>query len=239
MFDTYKIARDFSAAAQRYDKNSALQQQVLQRLLSKIDKNISTEKYILDAGCGTGQLGRILSGNQITQLDIAFGMCQKAKSNLQEVVNADLLQLPFANAAFDIVFSSLALQWVPDTSKALAELRRVLKKGGILAVSSFGSQTLHELRASFASVSLHHTVSAFGDMDKHQTSETIVQYFPDVMAIMQHLKAIGANNKMQQRGRGLMTKSRLNAIENYYDTHFAINETYPVTWEVTYLVEEQ
>ncbi len=64
-------------------------------------------------------------------------------------VCADVAVLPFADVQLDLIFSSLCLQWVPDLPVALAEFRRVLRPGGLLLFTSFGPDTLLELREAY------------------------------------------------------------------------------------------
>ncbi len=51
-----------------------------------------------------------------------------------------------ADGSVDVLFSNLCLQWVEDLPAVFAGFRRVLKPGGLLLVSTFGPDTLHELR---------------------------------------------------------------------------------------------
>ena len=70
-------------------------------------------------------------------------------------VCADIVRLPFAAGAFDLVWSNLALQWVNDLPRALAEFRRVLRVGGLVVVPPSAPDTLKEIRAAFAGVDRH------------------------------------------------------------------------------------
>jgi len=63
-------------------------------------------------------------------------------------VCGEAAKLPFADASFDLIFSNMCLQWVPDLPVALAEFRRVLRPQGLLLFTSFGPDTLAELPES-------------------------------------------------------------------------------------------
>lgn len=102
---------------------------------------------ILDAGCGTGILLAALADGrpdaQLTGVDLSAGMLEIARRNLLAagtatadrctLVQASLDHLPFPDASFDVVTSAFVLQLVPSRPKALRELRRVLRPGGLLA----------------------------------------------------------------------------------------------------------
>ena len=76
-------------------------------------------------------------------------------------VCGDLNALPLAGVSFDLVWSNLALQWINDLPRAFAEVRRVMKVGGLFMFSTFGPDTLKELRAAFARVDGHTHTSRF------------------------------------------------------------------------------
>ncbi len=61
-------------------------------------------------------------------------------------VALDPEQLPFAEGAFNLIVSPLALHWVNDLPGALIQLRRALEPDGLMLASLFGGETLNELR---------------------------------------------------------------------------------------------
>jgi demethylmenaquinone methyltransferase/2-methoxy-6-polyprenyl-1,4-benzoquinol methylase len=93
---------------------------------------------VLDACCGTGDLALAAQaqGGKVTGLDFSEGMLERArrKSSDVEWIRADLLRLPFQDAAFDAVTVGFGVRNVEDLDRALRELRRVLKPGGRLAI---------------------------------------------------------------------------------------------------------
>ncbi|WP_144122670.1 class I SAM-dependent methyltransferase [Catellatospora sichuanensis] len=99
-------------------------------------------RRILDAGCGSGPLSAALraKGAVVTGFDVSAAMVDLARQRLGEDADlhvADLSEpLPFADAEFDDVVASLVLHYLQDWSGPLAELRRVLKPGGRLIIST-------------------------------------------------------------------------------------------------------
>ncbi|MEI6730337.1 MAG: methyltransferase domain-containing protein [Pseudomonadota bacterium] len=233
MFDNKLIAQDFSKAASQYDEHAVLQQNILQKLIARIEPKIESATKILDAGCGTGKFATLLPGKEIIGVDIAYDMCKIAEQNCSLSINADICNLPFGDAYFDIVISSAVLQWVEKPHLAIKEMQRVLKPGGTLAIATFGEKTLCELKSGFAIIDDYSHVSDFASSGE---SEIITQYFPNLNSIMQHLKAIGARNKMQNRRKGLMTRRQLQRIEDYYIANFSAEQGLRVTWQVDYMI---
>jgi ubiquinone/menaquinone biosynthesis C-methylase UbiE len=96
---------------------------------------------VLDVGCGTGILtSRIKSEFKqadVVGCDFSSGMLRRAArgSHGPAWVRGNALQLPFADATWDVLVSTEAFHWFPDQNTALAEFFRVLKPGGRLLVS--------------------------------------------------------------------------------------------------------
>ena len=122
---------------------------------------------------------------------------------------------------FGLVWSNLALQWVGSLPGALAELHRVLEVGGLLMFTTFGPDTLKELRDAFTGIDARPHVSRFADM--HDVGDMLVEAgfadpvlqmemmtltYADAPALLRDLKAIGATNATRGRERGLMGRGR-------------------------------
>jgi ubiquinone/menaquinone biosynthesis C-methylase UbiE len=101
---------------------------------------------LLDAGCGPGTitlgLARRVAPGQVIGIDIEdsqfAGSQEQAKRESLNVEfrKADICQLPFEDESFDAVFSHAVLQHLRDPLAALAELRRVLKPGGVIGIGA-------------------------------------------------------------------------------------------------------
>lgn len=102
---------------------------------------------VLDAGCGTGALTAAMAarwpGARVTGVDLSAGMLGVAAhavaglppSAAERVTlsQASIDHLPFGDGAFDVVTTAFVLQLVPSGHRALRELRRVLRPGGLIA----------------------------------------------------------------------------------------------------------
>lgn len=92
----------------------------------------------LDVGTGTGHFAQFLAeqGAKVVGVDISRAMLRVAvaKPGMPPLVQADAAALPFADAAFDLVLSVTALEFVSDTARAVAEMARVCRRGGRLIV---------------------------------------------------------------------------------------------------------
>ena len=129
---------------------------------------------ILDLGSGTGAGSRLLTTHyrkaSIVQLDFASSMLARSITHKrrffsrQSYVCADAQFLPFTSGCFDMTYSNLMLQWCNDLDAVVTEVRRVNKPGGLFIFSSFGPDTLYELRDSWSVVDDRPHVNSFLDM---------------------------------------------------------------------------
>jgi len=109
---------------------------------------------VLEVGCGDGNiwrenLDRIPSGWRLTLTDLSDGMVEAARAVLgdrAEYEVADVQDLPFADNSFDAAIANHMLFHVPDRSRALAELTRVLRPGGQFRATSIGVDHIREIR---------------------------------------------------------------------------------------------
>ncbi|WP_026820552.1 class I SAM-dependent methyltransferase [Arthrobacter castelli] len=104
---------------------------------------------VLDVGCGSGDLLAHLDklGTSTAGIDPATGMVELARTR---VPNTDLRvgsaeHLPWPDASFDLVTSINALQFADDTLDALAEMARVVKPGGYIAISNWAEDDRNDL----------------------------------------------------------------------------------------------
>jgi malonyl-CoA O-methyltransferase len=244
--DPQAVRRAFARAAATYDGAAALQHEIGMRMAERLDYVKLAPSAILDAGCGTGDavgdLGVRYPAARIVAFDIALPMVVAARARVHAgrstfmrllrpfaartvsepaFVCADINALPFEGVACDLVWSNLALQWVNDLPRAFAEFRRVLKVGGLLSFTTFGPDTLREVRAAFAGIDGKTHTNRFVDM--HDIGDMLVHAgFADPVMDMEHvtltyespkalvaeLKAIGASNRTRGRPRGLMGRAR-------------------------------
>ena len=104
---------------------------------------------VLEAGCGYGRLSRTLLAHRRirwTGVELSLAMARHCREHLPghpPVIGADISDLPFASATFDRVLCSGVLMHLEDENKALAELVRVTRPGGLLVVS--GNNVFHLL----------------------------------------------------------------------------------------------
>ena len=253
--DRAGVRASFDRASASYEAAAGLQARVAGELLERLAVFAFAPGVVLDLGAGTGRVARELKRRYrralVIALDLAPGMLREARRYQQwwrrfERVCGDALRLPLADASVDVVFSSLMLQWCEPLDTALAECRRVLKPDGFFAFSTFGPDTLHELRGAWASADGYNHVNHF--VDVHEVGDALVRAgfmepvldvdrvevgYPDALSLMRDLKAIGAHNVTAGRPRALAGRARLKRMQDAYEA-FRRDDRLPATYEVIY-----
>jgi demethylmenaquinone methyltransferase / 2-methoxy-6-polyprenyl-1,4-benzoquinol methylase len=151
-----KVRDMFGAIAGRYDFLNHFLSANLDRRWRKIsvreiEKRLAVSNpRILDVGCGTADLSLAFSqlgsvaGCDFCHPMLRLGMEKIAGSQVQKrvfLLESDALELPFADAVFDVVVSAFVLRNLADMDRGLREMRRVLRPGGLVGILDFGMPT--------------------------------------------------------------------------------------------------
>ncbi|MGH8474714.1 MAG: malonyl-ACP O-methyltransferase BioC, partial [Methylococcales bacterium] len=214
-------------AASGYDEWAVLQRKIGNRLLEFLTLDSFSNLTILDLGAGTGYCSRRLKRHNfsVIDLDLAPAMLVKARS-LQEretfYICGDAEFLPLADRSVDLVFSNLMIQWCRDLDRLFKEVHRVLKPEGTFLFSTFGPETLCELRDAWKGVDFGTHVNEFSDCAvirdailRSGLESRIIEreishvHYKDVMELMRALKGIGAHNLNSGRSRALTGKQKV------------------------------
>lgn len=261
---TETVRRQFNHRAARLSEHDFLLREIARRLAERLDYMRIEPRRILDVGCGTGT-GRSLLGKRYPAaawvgVDASWGMlgARRARGGMLRALLGTMLRargsrvcadggrLPFADASFELVFSSLMLHWHPAPDAVFPEWLRVLAVDGLLLFSCFGPDTLKELRAACAQalpqarpmpfVDMHD----FGDMmvaagfaTPVMDVETIRLTYESPQALLAEVRALGGNPR-SDRASGLVAGRRgrelLAALERQRDVSGRIALSFEVAY---------
>lgn len=260
--DKYRVRSAFDRAAATYDRVAVLQREICDRMAERLQYIKFEPRRILDAGSGTGYGARWLRERyaraRVIELDIAPAMLAASRRKqpgwrrllpfvaAEERVCGDIENLPLHSGSVGMIWSNLALQWCNDIDMTFAGMWRVLESGGLLMFSTFGPDTLKELRQSFGTLDSDAHVNRFLDMHDVGDAlmragfaapvmdmETVTLTYNDLAGLMRDLKALGAHNANQGRGRGLLGKAAWQRLQQNYEMLRRAGRL-PATYEVVY-----
>lgn len=245
----------FDRAGVTYEAAAILQLRVAEELLGRLAPFGFRPRVVLDLGAGTGRIAAELKRRyrraRVIALDLAPGMLRTARRHQSlfhrfERVCADAARLPLEAASVDIVFSSLMLQWCEPLDEVFAEVRRVLTPQGFFAFSTFGPDTLKELRSAWAQADTYSHVNRF--LDPHDVGDALMRSglqepvldvdrtqltYDHGLALMRDLKSLGAHNSTAGRPRSLIGRGRLQHVLSAYEA-FRKEGRLPATYEIIY-----
>jgi malonyl-CoA O-methyltransferase len=246
------ITRAFGRAASHYDQHADLQRKVADNLLSTIAQN-NAEPDIIDLGCGTGYCSLMLRqhfpAGCLLALDMALPMLQEAKQNRIAdcpLLCADIQAIPLRDSLFDLVVSNLTIQWCAQIETLFEELFRIARPGAQVLVSTFGPETLREVKTAWARIddyvhvndfvpltALMQRALAVGFTCSHRI-EVIQRRYTSMQDVGRELKGLGAYNMNRDQAQGFTSRKALAMAEQAFAEN-ATAEGIPVTFEIFYL----
>jgi malonyl-CoA O-methyltransferase len=263
--DSLAARRAFErAAASAAGGASEIAREIERRMADRLDYVRVRPRRVLDAGCGVGDgmalLRRRYPQAQIVGVDFAYAMARRAwrsrpvKERVRSLLGmaslhcicADMAWLPLIAESCELVWSNLALAWVPDPMASFREFHRVLAPGGLLMFSTYGPDTLKELKKAFSGVDRHlHTLEF---LDMHDLGDMLVAAgfsapvmdmefvtltYSDVATLVRDLRDAGETNVMADRRRGLLGRKAWGRVLAAYEA-MRRDERVPATLELVY-----
>ncbi|MEX1306287.1 MAG: methyltransferase domain-containing protein [Rhodovibrionaceae bacterium] len=258
IFDRRAVRRHRERAAAGWEAHDFLVREAAERLAERLPDIKRAFPLALDLGCHGGELRRALAGRggieTLIQSDPAAAFATRAAGGGPAVVAEEDL-LPFAAGRFDLVLSSLSLHWVNDLPGALLQIRQALKPDGLLLASLLGGDTLWELRRSLMRAEAELSggasprVSPFVELRDAAgllqragfalpvaDVDRITVSYPDPLALLRELRAMGESNALAERPRGVPPRELLPRAAALYMEEFAGEDgRVPATFELVTL----
>ncbi|MDO5058415.1 MAG: malonyl-ACP O-methyltransferase BioC [Neisseria sp.] len=249
--DKRQIARAFGQAAAQYDAAAEIQRRIGSLLMERLENRFSdglNGKTVLDIGAGSGWFSQQLAEKNaaVIALDLAEGMLRhiRSRSPEQPCILADAEALPLADNSIDACFSSLAVQWC-DLASSLAEMQRVTRKGGVVAVSTLAEGSLAQLKQAWQSADNTPHVNTFlpvseieriaAPFNAEVVPLTLTQHFHTLNDLLGSLKNIGANH-VGGRKNGLTGKTRWQRFSQAYAALRDADDRYPLDYRAVLIL---
>jgi SAM-dependent methyltransferase len=259
IFDRRLVRRRRDRAARRTGTVPHLFAEASERLAERLEDMARVFPRALDLGCRHGALGSALRGRggieTLVQCDLSPAMASHARDTGWPALATDEEALPFAEHTFDLVFSSLALHWVNDVPGALLQIRQCLRPDGLFLGAVLGGGTLRELRAVLLDAEAaveggaSPRVSPFIDIRDAGNllqragfalpvadADTLTVMYPDALALMHDLRAMGESNNLHERRRTFTRRETLAHAAAIYGERYGLADgRVPATFEIVTL----
>lgn len=262
--DAAASRRFFERAARTAGSVDALAREVERRMLERLQFVRLDPARVIDLGCGVGKGVGLLRDRypkaRVVGVDVALPMLARARGRIAAPrrlldriagrapgwVCGDVQRLPFAPRSFDLAWSNLALPWAEDPPACFRELHRVMRVGGLLMFSTYGPDTLRELRRAFAAADAYPHTHRFVDM--HDLGDMLVENgfatpvmdmeaitltYADFAALAADLRLSGQTNAAGGRRRGVLGRRAYQRMQQAYSAESS-NERLPATFEIVY-----
>jgi len=258
-----RAARRWFARAGRAPAEDAVAGEVEQRMAARLEYVRLDPRWIADVGSGAAPRPSAVRDRypkaRMLRVASAFAPVRRSaqplaarvralvRSGREDVVCADPTALPVRTGACGLVWSNLALAWSADPAATLREWHRVLEIGGLLMFSSYGPDTLKELRAAFAAadpaaphvhpfVDMHDlgdALVATGFADPVMDMEMLTVTYASVQAVVDDLRSTGQRNAHAARRRGLTGRRAWARMTDAYGA-LARDGRVPASFEIVY-----
>jgi malonyl-CoA O-methyltransferase len=250
------IKRNFARRARSYDRYACVQRLMARGLMAVVGGALFSARRILEIGCGTGYLTRLLRRTNrrahLTSLDLDAGLVAMARQRLGPTAAVNWLvadgEMPL-RGEYDLIIANATFQWFTCPGETLAAYHRRLAPGGLLAFSTLGPATFHELAGAIGraaqTLNLPETpaipAQGFGDQETwtglltqagfHQPrllKEMLSITFPSVREFFKALQATGATNPRPRP----FSPRLLNTVIAAYETGYGQGGVIPVSYEM-------
>ncbi len=259
VFNRRAVRRNRDRAAPGLAGHDFLLVEAAERLLDRLDDVKRDFPLALDLGCRTGFLAGLLGrrgrARTLIQCDLSEPMARAARdAHGGPVLAADEEAIPFADGAFDLILSSLALHWVNDLPGTLVQIRRALKPDGLFLAAMFGGETLKELRGALTEADLATSggasprVSPFAQVrDLGQLlqragfalpvvdADTVTVAYADPARLLADLRGMGEANATALRRQSFSRRDFFAAAREHYRRLTGIDGRAPATFQIVYL----
>lgn len=256
-FNKRHVRQHFDQAASGFDQAAVVQRWSANVLLDWSAALQVPPSVVVDIGSGTGYSGSGLKGlfpeSRLISLDVSLAMLDHARqmvpgSGKNFTLCADVEELPVRKRSVDLFFSNAALQWCNDLERTLGLLKDALKTGGRFLFSTYGPETLREIRLAWQKVEPEpeHHVSDF--LSSKDLSDLLIKvgleicgletrryqvFFQSPWTALESVRKVGAKNAASKRQRGMTGRIRFGRFLSKLEGQ-RVEAGIPLTYDVMF-----
>lgn len=259
-FDRIAVRRFFARAGDGDPEFARVMLSARDGLLERLDGIRLAPRRILDLGAGSGATARRLMrrfrGADVVSVDPVVSLLHRAGSQAPRwfsrhryvvAVAAEAERLPLSSHSMDLVMSNVAMPWFDPVEQALAECLRTLRPGGLMLLSTLGSDTLKELEFAWSGGGQSRRLHPFADMhvlgdaladvgfvDVVMDVQRIRLQAPDFWRLCRVLNRSGGSGVLSARRRGLSAAGTFRAAAARYESLRDPDGALPVSVEFVF-----
>ena len=235
------VKQQFSKNLTNYEENAVVQMIMAEKLVNLLPQK--EYKNILEIGCGTGFLTKLLNKNikfdTYTTIDIV-GECkdyiQSINPNI-DFIKGDIEKTKLAKK-YDLIISNAVFQWISDFENFIQSIHKSLDTNGILAYTTFGKENFIEIRKVgkvsldyFSKVEIKELLSNYSI--EHIEEETIIKNFESIKNMLMHMKKTGVNSLSEKT----WSIKEVNAFIKHYKELY--NNNVSLTYNPIYVIAKK
>lgn len=210
------IQTRFSKSLSTYNENAKIQKKMAEKLATLLNK--THYKKVLEIGCGTGFLTKLLNKSidfeSYTAIDIVSD-CENYINSINPEINfiqADIEKFSLEN--YDLIIANASLQWVDDFKKMIKTLNDALLDGGEFVFSTFGKKNFREISLVTGTTLDYYSTNELKELfsESEIIQEVHIMTFKTPKEVLKHLQLTGVN----AIENNIWTKKDLIKFENKY-----------------------
>ncbi len=242
-----RIERSFQRGLATYHKAATHQASIADQLVKVLLSSGAPKRIdrMFEFGSGTGHLTQALQSQVTAQqhwLNDLVPACQDYAPAGASFIAGPIEQIALPSSQ-NLICSANTIQWVADIPNLLKRIDRALAANGWLALSAFGTAQFHELRAIGSTASAPSYVNADGwhrllpsDLKiKHLSQARRVEWFPDALTLLKHLRDTGVNGAAQE----VWSRRKLREFETEYRNRFGTPKGLPLSYDPVWIVAQK
>ena len=213
------IRSRFAKNLKTYNENAKIQKKMAEKLITYVNNN--APKHILEIGCGTGFLTKIVSENLEYKTYSAIDIVEECEPFISEInTNINFIvgdiedYIKNNDEKFDLIISNASLQWVENFEEVIKALKYKLNPNGELVFSTFGNENFREIYHIIGTTLKYYSYNELSNLFPNAEiyPEIHIMAFDSPKDVLKHLQLTGVNGIENQA----WTKKDLIKFENGY-----------------------